>query len=183
MLDALAEWMGSPYNHALYGAGSPARSPASHPKIAPYGVFQVSDGAILLGIQNEREWLQFCTHLLHQPGLATDPRFNGNVARVANRQALDSTIAAALAPLTVAAAQARLEQAGIASAQVRDARQAADHPQLHARNRWQPVQTEAGPVQALAAPWTLDGQTLPLRPVPALGQHTDEILRELATPP
>jgi crotonobetainyl-CoA:carnitine CoA-transferase CaiB-like acyl-CoA transferase len=182
MLDALAEWMGSPYNHALYGAGSPARSPASHPKIAPYGVFTLSDGAILIGIQNAREWLQFCTHVLLQPGLATDPRFNSNVARVANRHALDTTIAAALAPLTVAAAQAQLEQAGIASAQVRDAKQAATHPQLHARNRWQPVQTEAGQVQALAAPWTMNGQTLPLNPVPALGQHTAEILAELSSP-
>jgi crotonobetainyl-CoA:carnitine CoA-transferase CaiB-like acyl-CoA transferase len=182
MLDALAEWMGSPYNHALYGAGSPARSPASHPKIAPYGVFTLSDGAILIGIQNEREWLQFCTHVLHQPGLATDPRFSSNVARVAHREALDTTIAAALAPLDVQTAQALLEQAGIASAQVRDAKQAAEHPQLQARNRWQPVMTEAGEVRALAAPWTMDGQTLPLKPVPALGQHTDEILAELSCP-
>ena len=180
MLDALAEWMGSPYNHALYGAGSPARSPASHPKIAPYGVFPLRDGAILIGIQNEREWLQFCTVVLQAPALATDPRFNSNVARVANRAALDGVIAAALAPLTVLAAQAMLEQAGIASAQVRDAKQAAEHPQLHARHRWQPVRTEAGEVQALAPPWTMDGATLPLGAVPALGQHTAEILAELA---
>lgn len=182
MLDALAEWMGSPYNHAVYGAGSPARSPASHPKIAPYGVFPLSDGAILIGIQNEREWLQFCTQVLREPGLATDPRFNSNVARVANRAPLDQTITTVLGTMTVVSAQALLEQAGIASAQVRDAKQAAEHPQLHARNRWQPVQTEAGEVQALAAPWTMDGQTLPLRPVPALGQHTKEILSELGSP-
>ena len=179
MLDALAEWMGSPYYHALYGAGSPARSPASHPKIAPYGVFAVADGSVLIGVQNEREWLAFCTAILGDPALATDVRFASNVARVANRAALDAAIGAALAPMTAAEAEARLLAAGIASAQVRDAAQAAAHPQLEARGRWGEVATEAGVVRGLAAPWTLDGATLPLGAVPALGEHTAAILAEL----
>ena len=179
MLDAAGEWMGNSYYHAIYGAGSPARSPASHPKIAPYGVFPVADGAILLGIQNEREWEVFCQQILGDPALATDPRFATNTARVGNRGALDAAIGAALTPLTAAEAESRLLAAGIASAQVRDAQQAAAHPQFAARHRWQPLHTEAGEVQALAAPWTLDGQTLPLGPVPSLGQHTEEILAEL----
>ena len=180
MLEALTEWMGSPFNHALYGAGPPARSPASHPKIAPYGVFAVADGAILIGIQNEREWAVFCTRVLGDPALADDSRFAGNVARVANRTALDAIIATALLPMTAAQAEAALLDAGIASARVRDALEAAQHPQLAARGRWQGVTTEAGEVQALAAPWTLDGQTLPMGAVPALGAHTAEILQELA---
>ena len=180
MLDALAEWMASPYNHALYGAGSPARSPASHPKIAPYGTFAVRDGAILLGIQNEREWLAFCQHILNDPALASEPHYATNVARVENRAALDTLIATALGPLTAAEAEARLLAAGIASAQVRDAYQAATHPQHAARHRWQPLQTESGPIQALAAPWMMDGQTLPLKPVPALGPNTEQILAELS---
>ncbi len=179
MLDALAEWMGSPYGHAMYGAGSPPRNASSHPKIAPYGVFPVADGAILLGIQNEREWVQFCARVLRDPALAAHPQFATNVARVANRVALDAVIAAALSPLSAEAAEALLLDAGIASARVRDAVEAAAHPQFAARRRWQEVATPGGAVQALVPPWTFDADALPMRPVPALGQHTAEILAEL----
>ncbi len=179
MLDALAEWMGSPYGHAMYGVGSPARSPSSHPKIAPYGIFATADAAILIGIQNEREWAQFCARVLHDPALATDPRFATNVARVANRTALDTTIQTALTLMTADAAESLLLEAGIASARVRDAAEAAAHPQFAARHRFQPVSTPAGTIQALTPPWTIDGATLPMRAVPALGEHTAAILAEL----
>ena len=179
MLDALGEWMGSAMNHAIYGKGSPERRPSSHPALAPYGVHPCADGQILFGIQNDREWATFCAKVLDRPQVATDPRFATNPARVANRDALDAAIHETFGTLTADQAEARLLAAGIAFGRVRDAKEAAAHPQYAARGRWQQVQTEAGPIQALAPVWTLDGQTLPMRPVPSLGQHTDEILAEL----
>ena len=181
MLDALGEWMGSAMNHAVYGKGSPERRPSSHPALAPYGVHPCADGQILFGIQNDREWATFCARVLDRPAVATDPHFATNSARVANRDALDATIYETFATLTADQTEARLLAAGIAFGRVRDAKEAAAHPQYAARGRWQEVQTEAGPIQALAPVWTMDGETLPMRPVPALGEHTDEILAELDT--
>ena len=182
MLDALAEWMGSAMNHAVYGRGSPERRPSSHPALAPYGMHRVADGSILFGIQNDREWATFCARVLERPAVATDPRFATNPARVANRDALDAAIHETLGTLTADAAEARLLAAGIAFGRVRDAKEAAAHPQFAARGRWQDVPTPGGTIQALAPVWTMDGGTLPMRPVPALGEHTDAILAELGYP-
>lgn len=179
MLDALAEWMGSAYYHALYGAGSPERRPSSHPALAPYGTYAVADGAILLGIQNDREWAVFCAKVLGDAGLATDARFAGNADRVAHRGALDAAIGAVLGGLTADEAERRLHGAGIAFGRVREAAEAAAHPQLAARGRWQDVATPAGVVQGLAAPWVMDGATMPMGEVPALGADTAAIMSEL----
>ena len=175
----LAEWMGSAFNHALYGAGSPERRPSSHPGLAPYGSYKVADGAILLGIQNDREWAVFCSRVLGDAALATDPRFVDNPARVRNRAVLDDLVNAAMAALPADGAERELRDAGIACGRVRDAAEAAAHPQFEARGRWQAVATPAGPIQGLAAPWLLDSATLPMGKVPALGEHTDAILAEL----
>ena len=182
MLDALGEWMGSAMNHAVYGAGSPERRPSSHPALAPYGAHRVADGSILFGIQNDREWATFCARVLNDPGVATDPRFATNPVRVANRDALEAVIHETFGRLTADAAEARLLAAGIAFGRVRDAKGAAAHPQYAARGRWQDVQTPGGTVQALAPAWTMDGETLPMRPVPALGEHTAAILKEIGYP-
>lgn len=179
MLDALSEWLGSQYNHARYGAGSPERRPSSHPSLAPYGLYQAADGALLLGIQNDREFAAFCGRVLGDAGLASDARFASNVERVRNTVALDALIAPVLGAMAVDEAERRLGEAGIACGRVRDAGEAAVHPQTLARGRWQPVETPGGRVEALAPPWTLDGATLPMARVPALGQHTAEIMAEI----
>ena len=84
-----------------------------------------------------------------------------------------------LGALPVDDAERRLQAAGIACGRVRDAAEAAAHPQFAARGRWQDVGIPGGTVAALAAPWTLDGAIVPMGSVPALGQHTEEILAEL----
>ena len=179
MLDALSEWMGSQLNHALYGAGSPERRPSSHPSLTPYGLYRVADGAILLGIQNDREFGTFCDRVLGDVALAADVRFARNVDRVRNQAELDPLIDGVLMRMTADEAEALLCAAGIACGRVRDAVEAAAHPQHAARGRWQDVVTPGGTVKALVPVWTLDGETLPMPDVPALGAHTGEILAEL----
>lgn len=183
MLDALGEWMGSQYGHAMYGAGSPERRPSSHPSLAPYGLYRVADGAILLGIQNDREFVAFCARVLGDAGMAADPRFAANVDRVRNQAALDARIDAVLGRLPGDEAERLLCAAGIACGRVRDAVEAAAHPQTAARGRWQDVATPNGMVKGLAPVWTLDGATLPMQAVPSLGQHTAEVLAELGYAP
>jgi itaconate CoA-transferase len=181
MLEAMGEWMGYPLYYAFDGASPPPRSGASHATIYPYGPFPTGDGkTVMLGLQNEREWAAFCDKVLQQPALAKDERFASNSRRSAARDELKALIVEAFGPLTATEVLARLDTAQIANAQVNTMNEVWQHPQLAARNRWVDVDTPAGPVPALLPPGMdlrdggprMDG-------VPALGAHTDAILREL----
>ncbi|MDO0928420.1 CoA transferase [Streptomyces sp. TG1A-8] len=73
---------------------------------------------------------------------------------------------------------ARLEEAGIACARLRDVHDLAEQPQLAARERWRRVGSPAGPLRALLPPLTLPGgEEARMGGVPALGQHTGALLR------
>ncbi|KUM36703.1 CaiB/BaiF CoA-transferase family protein [Arthrobacter sp. EpRS71] len=182
MLEALGEWMGYPLLYTMYGGTAPARTGASHATIAPYGPFTVADGTVInLGLQNEREWENFCTVVLEQPELREDPRFSSNYRRVENRDQLDRIISSVFSELSVEEAVARLERAPIAYAEQRTMSSFATHPQLEARKRWAPVSTPAGEIQALIPPVTFDGETPSLLPVPDLGEHTEAVLQWLNT--
>ncbi len=175
LFDATAEWMAVPFMHHAYGGTAPARVGVRHPSIAPYGAFATGDGkAIILGIQNEREWVRFCDKVLGQPELAADGRFADNVRRVANRAALEAIIASAFAGLTRVAVAESLAKAGIAYGNLNSVADFARHPQL----RLMETPTACGPV-ALPAPPTWGGAGA-ARPVPELGQHNVAIRREFA---
>lgn len=180
MLEALSEWMSQPRYFATGTGRAPARSGASHPSIAPYGPHRAGDGQdVLFGIQNEREWVQFCAEVLHDATVATDRRFGSNVARVANRETLTRTIEAAFASRTSAQVVGDLDRAGIANGRVNDAVHIRDHEQLAARDRWRSVPTPAGQVDATVPPVNLNDVEPLMGAVPAIGSHTEPILREL----
>jgi crotonobetainyl-CoA:carnitine CoA-transferase CaiB-like acyl-CoA transferase len=134
----------------------------------------------MLGLQNEREWVAFCEVVLQRPELARDPRYDANPKRSAERVALRALIVEAFAGLSTAQVLERIEAAQIANARVNTMAEVWDHPQLRARQRWREVATPAGPVPALLPPgsWN-DGEGPRMDPVPALGEHTDAVLREL----
>ncbi|HUG25033.1 CaiB/BaiF CoA transferase family protein [Piscinibacter sp.] len=177
MLDSMVEWMGFPMYYAFDGAEPPPRAGASHATIQPYGPFPAGDGkTVMLGVQNEREWVSFCRDVLGRPGLAQDERFTSNSKRVAHRDALHAAIADAFAGLTARDVIVRLDAAQIANASVNDMHDVWAHPQLAARDRWREVATPAGAVPALLPPGRDDA---PMGAVPALGEHTDAILAEL----
>jgi crotonobetainyl-CoA:carnitine CoA-transferase CaiB-like acyl-CoA transferase len=180
MLEALAEWMHYPLYYAMDGASPPARTGASHATIYPYGPFPAGDGkVVMLGLQNEREWVEFCARVLLQPALATDARFATNAKRSAARDALRALIVEVFAPLTADDVVARLDAAQIANARVNTMDDVWNHPQLAARNRWRDVDTSAGPMPALLPPGLAGGDEPRFDPVPALGAHTDAILNAL----
>jgi crotonobetainyl-CoA:carnitine CoA-transferase CaiB-like acyl-CoA transferase len=180
MLEALVEWNSYPLYYAFDDAAPPARTGASHATIYPYGPFPAGDGkTVMLGLQNEREWVQFCEHVLLAPELASDPRYAGNARRNAARAELRATIVAAFSTLTAAEVVERLERAGIANANVNTMHDVWAHPQLQARRRWSEVGTPAGAVPALLPPGASPATPPRMDPVPALGQHTDAILARL----
>jgi itaconate CoA-transferase len=182
MLEAMAEWMGFPMYYAMDGAPPPARSGASHATIYPYGPYRTADGAVFLGLQNDREWAAFAAIVLERPDLGTDASFSGNAGRASNRDTLEPIIAGTLADLATAEAMARLERAGIATARVNDMAALWAHPQLEARGRWQSFGSPAGPLPGLR-PVTGAAWEARFDPVPALGEHTVQILAEFAAAP
>jgi crotonobetainyl-CoA:carnitine CoA-transferase CaiB-like acyl-CoA transferase len=164
----------------LDGAPPPPRTGASHATIYPYGPFAAGDGkVVMLGLQNEREWVAFCDKVLLQPELAKDPRYATNSKRSAARGELQALILAAFAGLTAEQVVARLDQSQIANARVNTMADVWEHPQLRARGRWSEVETPAGPVPALLPPGSWEEGAPRMDAVPALGQHTEAILAEL----
>jgi formyl-CoA transferase len=165
MFDVIAEWLTVPLlNHE--GGNTPRRLGMAHPSIAPYGVFRTRDQRdVLISIQSDREWDNLARELLEAPGLARDPRFATNVARVQNRPETDGMVAAAFTLLDAADVQARLTRADIAFASVNDMAGLAAHPHL----RRITVETPSGTVALPAPAPVIAGAPRTYGPVPALG--------------
>ena len=175
LFHALSDWMNVPYLQYVYGGLTPPRNGVSHPTIAPYGVYECSDGrAILLSIQNEREWVNLCAKALEQPELATDERFSSNNRRVANRSALEAIIQGIFARHDRDAMAARLEMAQIAYGRLSDM----EDLKNHAQNRTVTVDTPSGPVTMLAPGFLIDDTLPEFGKVPALGEDTEQVLAE-----
>ena len=180
MLESLVEWMNYPMYYAYDGAPPPPRAGAAHATIYPYGPFPIGDGTtVMLGLQNEREWQLFCDKVLLMPELAKDERFSANFKRVENRQALRQLIVDSFSTLNFDAVFDRLEHAQIANAKVNDMQGVWDHPQLQARDRWREVDTSAGIVPSLIPPGSNSAFEPRMDAVPGLGQHTEQVLKEL----
>ena len=180
MLESLVEWMNYPLYYAYDGAAPPPRAGAAHATIYPYGPFPTGDGGtVMLGLQNEREWQQFCDRVLLQPDLASNPRFNANARRSENRSELRAIIVETFASMGADEVIARLDGAAIANAHVNDMAGVWAHPQLAARKRWCEVDSPAGKLPALLPPGCNTAFEPRMEAVPGLGQHTDSLLGEL----
>ncbi|MFZ4744818.1 MAG: CaiB/BaiF CoA transferase family protein [Limnohabitans sp.] len=196
MLESLSEWMGFPMYYAMDGASPPPRSAASHATIYPYGPFEVGgaldskilespedQGTVMLGLQNEREWVLFCQHVLMQVNLSHDLRFESNAKRNEHRQALEEIILNVFSHLTVSKVIERLEIAQIANARMNSMSDLWAHPQLKARDRWVTVPSPSGDLPALLPPGRQTSFDYRMDPIPTVGEHTEKILKELGMPP
>lgn len=180
LLEAMTEWMGYPLYYAFDGAEAPPRTGASHATIFPYGPFPAGDGgSVMLGVQNEREWQAFCKQVLERPELADDERFTGNAARVASRHELRGVIEQVFSRFSARQLVERLEAANIANARVNTVHDVWAHPQLRALGRWAEVDSPAGSLPALLPPGAPGAYSPVMGAIPALGEHTAAVLRDL----
>ena len=180
MLECLSEWMSFPLYYAMDNAPPPSRNTAAHATIYPYGPFQAGDGqTVMLGLQNEREWLQFCRQVLLNEALAIDPRFNSNAQRNENRAALEQIILETFRPLNSQQVITRLDQAQIANAKLNDMAGLWQHQQLAARQRWAEVESASVSMPALIPPGINNAYEYRMGPIPSVGEHTTSILQEL----
>jgi len=177
LFDAVADWMTVPLLQSDYAGKPPARVGISHASIAPYGAFTSRDGkAIVIAVQNEREWAAFCASVLGDAALAGDPRFAGNGQRCAHRPELEVIVAAAFAAHDAETLTARIAAAGIAFGRLNEIADFSRHPQL----RRITVDAPSGPVEMPANPVIVDGHAARPGPVPALGADSAAIRAEFA---
>ncbi len=177
LFDGMADWMTVPLLFYEGTGRAPERLGLAHPSICPYGAFALADRSlVLIAVQNEREWADFCARFLHEPDLPRRPGFDLNVNRVANRAEVDGHIATVFRQLTREEAADRLRVANTAFGFVNDVTAFARHKAL----RRTTVDTPNGPVSLAAPPVIASDGARTLRPVPALGEHTAAIRAEFA---
>ena len=183
MLECLVEWVMPAAYHQLYLGQPPARAGMHHNTIVPYGPYRAGDGWVNFAVQNEGQWERLCQIVLRRPELIDDPRFARNDVRLLHRTVLEPLIEDILSTETRAAVLERLNQADVPYGALNELADVVAHPQLAARDRWHEVDSPHGPLKALAHPLNLSGLSPQHGAVPALGQHTEEIRRELGLLP
>ncbi len=150
---------------------APRRLGNAHPNIAPYQVFSVSDGEIILAVGNDGQFRR-CCKVVGLETLGSDPRFATNDARVANRQSLTEALGAALAGWERDALLAALEAATVPAGPINRVDQVFDDPQVIARG----LRIDPEGVPGLRSPIRLSESPLRLeRRAPKLGEHDTEI--------
>ncbi|MEP4485446.1 MAG: CaiB/BaiF CoA-transferase family protein [Halioglobus sp.] len=175
LFDAIADWMTVPLLHQDYGGKAPERVGLNHPSIAPYGAYKIADNEqVVFSIQNEREWQNFCEHVLERPDLALSSHYGTNAKRCENRSELDSDIDAVLSHCDRTEIVARLKRGRIAFGFVNSVAGLSAHEQL----RRAQVDTPSGPVSVVAPPVKMAEGSIQLQPVPALGEHSAALRQE-----
>jgi crotonobetainyl-CoA:carnitine CoA-transferase CaiB-like acyl-CoA transferase len=177
LFDGMAEWLAVPLLHYDYSGKVQPRVGINHATISPYGAYRCRDGLdIVLAIQNEREWLNFCEQVLGDATLANDARLESNQARVENRDYVDELINGIFSQLDQVDAVERLSQAGIAYGRLNDIAGLSRHPQL----RRTTVNTPGGKAEVVAVAAMRSDEAEVLREVPAIGEHSKMIRNEFS---
>jgi formyl-CoA transferase len=165
----------------LVSGQAPGRVGNAHTTIVPYQVFDAADGQVIIAVGNDGQFAKFCTVAGCQ-AVAADPRYARNADRVRNRAALIALLEPIVRAQPVAFWTAQLEAAGVPCGPINSIAQAFADPQIAARGlRIDLPHPQAGRVPLVANPIQMSA-TPPCyeRAPPLLGEHTDEVLHELA---
>lgn len=162
-------------SNALVSGKDPLRQGNTHPNIVPYQPFKTADQPLIIAVGNDRQFARLAT-LLGAPEWAEDERFATNAARVANRSGLIPLIEERLVRRAAADWFAKLDAAGIPAGPINTIGQALSDPQATHREMMQQMER----FRLVGSPFRLDGERIDADlPPPSLGQHTQDVLREL----
>jgi len=181
LLDTLVAMLANMNTNYLVSGAAPGRAGNAHANIVPYQVFAAADGHVIVAVGNDGQYARFC-EVAGRSDLATDPRFVRNADRVRNRAVLIPLLEQAVQQHPVGFWTAQLERAGIPCGPINSIAQALADPQIVARGlRVDLPHPLAGSVSLVGTPIRMSASAPALeRAPPTLGQHTDEVLRELA---
>lgn len=180
LFDTMTDIMGYQLTYTQHSGIDQEPLGMSSPAVAPYGSFGTRDGqTVVLGTTNDREWQRLAREIIERPDLADDPRFATNPQRCANRDGLNAAIETWCAQHDLDDIQRIADAAGIGNSRYNKPSEVIAHEHLKARDRWRQVDTPQGEIAALLPPPVIGGLELGMGAVPGLGQHTDDVLREL----
>jgi crotonobetainyl-CoA:carnitine CoA-transferase CaiB-like acyl-CoA transferase len=166
---------------ALVSGEAPQRFGNAHASVVPYQVLPTRDTEIVIAVGNDRQFKLLCDEVLERPEIAADPRYTTNRARLENRDTLIALLKELLRSRDAADWQRRLASTGIPTGTVRTVGAALASPEAQARDMVTTVRhPTVGPLRLVSSPIRMSGT--PVRvpsPPPLLGQHTQEVLREL----
>ncbi|MGN6765027.1 MAG: CaiB/BaiF CoA transferase family protein [Rhizobiaceae bacterium] len=180
LLDTQCSILGNQNLNYLISGKAPIQMGNAHMNIAPYEVLPVKDGHIILAVGNDGQFQRFCG-ALGIPELAEDPDFATNPARVANRARLRERLLAELAGREKAPLLAALEKATVPASPINNIAEMFEDPQIVARGmRMDLADADGNVLPSVRAPMLMSRTPLSYeRPSPRLGEHTEEVLREL----
>lgn len=177
LFHAMADWMNVPYLQKKYGDFTPQRLGLRHPSIVPYGRFTCSDSkAILISVQNEREWYALCSEVFDSPNQIRVPGFESNSARTANRDLVEAWCASQTAKISSDEFVRRLTNARIAFGHYSELEDLIEHPQ----NSYIDVHVGSSKVQLLAPGSSVRGEQRNYGAIPTLDEHGKTLRAEFA---
>ena len=178
LFDALAEWMSPLLLASKYAGEVPPPAGRGHASITPYGPYASSEGdEIQIAVQNQGQWERLCRDVLSRPELVDRPDFATNEERLNNREAVEAAVQGVFDAHTTTELLSLLDAADIPYGMLREVPDVVDHPQLVSRGRWVPqISQSGGSFEALLAPFLGQADAVVQQKVPALGEHTEEVL-------
>jgi formyl-CoA transferase len=180
LLDTQVALLTNVASNYLVGGAPPRRYGNAHPNLAPYEAFRARDRWFALAAANERQWATLC-EVIGRPDLRDDPRFATNGQRVSNRQELLAVLGEVFAAQDAAYWLAALEKAGLPCGPINTVEDVFAHPQVGPRQLvLEAEHPSAGLLRMAGFPYRLSATPAAVRrPPPRLGEHTEEVLREL----
>jgi crotonobetainyl-CoA:carnitine CoA-transferase CaiB-like acyl-CoA transferase len=164
-----------------FGSGrDPARLGSAHPRNAPYQAFRAADGYFVMAAGNQKLWRSVC-EVIDQPNLFDDPRFATTALRAQNQAVLCELLEEIFADRSVASLIEAFTDVGVPCGPVNSYANALTDPQVQHMGWVRDVDLPSGErVKSFGSPIMMSGKSAEIRRgPPALGEHTDEVLREI----
>lgn len=180
MFESLVSWLGY-FPHFFWHLGEePERVGMRHHFVTPYGPYLARDAVYVnLAVATAKDWETFCREVLQHPDLLEDPLFQSFEARRRNREVLERKVEELFLAQDHGEWLRRLKAAKLPHGVVRGIGEVLSHPQLIARKLIREVESPVGKVPVIGSPLHLSDSPPEDGPIPELGEHTDEILKEL----
>ncbi len=175
MVDATLPLLSYMASSALATGQEPEKVGSGHHTVYPYGAYPTSDGWMVVAVLSDKFWPRLCD-ALGLDALRDDRRLDINEGRRAHAREIDLALASALSDLSQQEADRRLRRTAVPHAPVRSVLEAITTPYVRGRGLVVEVPTAEGPYAVVTGPLRADR---PLRAAPGLGEHTEEVLREV----
>jgi itaconate CoA-transferase len=180
LFDTMLDWLGYYPHFWWHRHEAPERTGMRHPLFCPYGPHPAKGGRLFsLAVLSPEHWRDFCLDVIQRPDLHQDERYATMEGRAAHRGDLEPELDRIFATREAEDWVERLERAGIPAGRVNEFPEVMAHPQLAHNRLVAEVGSPVGPIPTIGNPFVVGGGRPELGAVPALGEHTEEVLREL----